>query len=162
MTQETLVLGGGPIGLELAAELAAQDRPVSFVDGERMAERARRAGLIAHESTLETAPSVERSASTVVVATPSDARNLLLAAAAPRAFDAERVIALVNDPDRQAAFEDIGVETVCVSRTLARVTTDSIGVAELSAADRAAETDGRAAEADGPVADIDGRVRRSG
>jgi Trk K+ transport system NAD-binding subunit len=141
MTQETLVLGGGPIGLELATELAARNRPVTFVGGEPMASRARSAGLTVHESALETAiPPVDRSASTVVVATPSDARNLLLAAAAPRVFDADRVVALVNDPDRRAAFDDAGVETVCVSRAVARATTDSVIVEESTPADRAAET----------------------
>lgn len=129
MTQKTLVLGGGPTGLEIATELAGQDQPVAFVDAEPTATRAREAGLTAHESTLQTArPSVGCSAGTVIVATQSDARNLLLATVAPRAFDADRVVALVNDPDRRVAFDDAGIETVCVSRAVARATTDAIAV----------------------------------
>ncbi|WP_327050460.1 NAD-binding protein [Halomicrococcus gelatinilyticus] len=151
MTQETLVLGGGPIGLEFATELAAQNQPVAIVDGEPTVSRAREAGLTAHESTLETATlPADRSASTVVVATASDARNLLLATAARRASDADRVVALVNDPDRRAAFDDAGIETVCVSRTVARATADSVAVEE--SADSVAVTEStltdRAAEAD--------------
>ena len=145
MTQETLVLGGGPIGLEFATELAAQNQPVVIVDGEPTVSRAREAGLTAHESTLETATlPADRSASTVVVATASDARNLLLATAARRAFDADRVVALVNDPDRRAAFDDAGIETVCVSRAVARATADSVAVEESTLTDRAAETNERA------------------
>lgn len=127
MTQDTLVLGGGPLGLELATELAARDHSVAFVGDVATAERARGAGLSADESTLATAvPSVDRTASTVVVATDCDARNLLLAVAAPRAFGAERVVALVNDPERRTAFEDAGIETVCVSRIVARAATDAV------------------------------------
>jgi len=32
MTQKTLVLGGGPTGLEIATELATRDQTVGFVD----------------------------------------------------------------------------------------------------------------------------------
>lgn len=142
MTQETIVLGGGPTGLEIATELAAQDGTVSVVAEETTANRAREAGLMAHESTLESAtPAVDCSAATVVVATPSDARNLLLATAAPRVFDAERVVALVNDPDRHIAFDDAGIETVCVSQAVARAATDSLAVTESTPANRVAETD---------------------
>jgi Trk K+ transport system NAD-binding subunit len=149
MTHDILVLGGGPIGLELATEIATRSQSVTFVDGESMANRAREAGLTAHESTLETTPSVDCSAATVVVATPSDGRNLLLGAAAPRAFGADRVIALVNDPDRRAVFEDAGIETVCVSRAVAGATVGSLAVEDSSVVedsttpDRAAETDER-------------------
>jgi Trk K+ transport system NAD-binding subunit len=131
MTHETLVLGGGPTGLEIATELTVQNRSVAFADAESSASRAREAGLTTHESTLETAkPSIDCSAVTVVVATSCDARNLLLATAAPHAFDADRVIALVNDPDRRAAFDDAGIETICVSETVARTTTDFVTAEE--------------------------------
>lgn len=144
MTQETLILGGGTVGLELAAELAGRNQAVAIVDGESMTTRARDTGLIAHQSTLETAtPPGDHSAETVVVATPSDARNLLLAMSAPRVFDADRVVALVNDPQKRAAFEDAGIETVCVSQAVARATSDSIAVEEAPPVDRPTETDER-------------------
>jgi trk system potassium uptake protein TrkA len=121
MTQEILVLGGGPIGLRIATELSACGNGVVVVDDETVAARARRRGLTAHASSLENAtPAIERSAATVVVATPSDSRNLLLAVAAPRAFEAERVVALVNDPERRTVFEEAGIETVCVSGAVAQ------------------------------------------
>ncbi|MFC7176357.1 NAD-binding protein [Halosegnis marinus] len=127
MTHDTLVLGGGPLGLALAAALAERDPSVAFVDGAAMATRARAAGLTAHESTLETAASaVDAPVETVVVATDSDARNLLLAAAAPRELGADTVVALLNDPDRRAAFDDAGIETVCVSEAVARATAESV------------------------------------
>jgi Trk K+ transport system NAD-binding subunit len=150
MTQETLVIGGGPIGLHLATELAAQDHDVAVVDVASMVSRARETGLSAYESTLETArPNVDCSAMTVIVATPSDARNLLLATAAPRAFDAERVIALVNDPDRLALFDAAGIETLCVSRAIAAATVDAmtvddpLSVGDSTTEDRTPETTDR-------------------
>jgi Trk K+ transport system NAD-binding subunit len=137
MTQDTLVLGGGPTGLEIAAELATGGRPVTYLDGAAMAKRARKAGLIAHESTLETeAQAIDHAASTVVVATGSDARNLRLAATAPRVFGAERVVALVNDPTRVRAFDHADIETVCVSRTVARAASDAVLAGESTPADR--------------------------
>ncbi|WP_433634357.1 hypothetical protein [Halomicrococcus sp. NG-SE-24] len=49
------------------SRLAAQNQSVAIVDEESMASRAREAGLIAYESTLETATSsVDRPASTIV------------------------------------------------------------------------------------------------
>lgn len=153
MTQETLVLGGGPIGLELAAELAAVDQPTAVVDTEHMVRRARAAGLPAHESSLEAGtPAVNSAASTVVVATPCDARNLLLAVTASLAIDADRVIALVNDPERRSAFEDAGIETVCVSGAVARAATATIGDEEWPTA----------ATADATPVETDERVRLDG
>jgi Trk K+ transport system NAD-binding subunit len=169
MTQETLVLGGGPIGLELAAELAAADQPTAVVDSEQMVRRARAAGLSGHESSLETGmPAVTSAASAVVVATPCDARNLRLAVSASTVIDADRVVALVNDPDRRAAFEDAGIETVCVSRAVARATTAAIGDPERPAEVTAdapsvedATTDARPAE-DARAVQTDERVRLDG
>lgn len=149
MTQETLVLEGGPIGLELAAELAAADQPTTIIDNEQMVRRARAAGLHADESSLEAGtPAVNSAASTVVVATPCDARNLLLAVTASRAIDADRVVALVNDPERRSAFEDAGIETVCVSGAVARAATATIGDEE-----RPTGATGDAAPADEVAAD---------
>ncbi|WP_255198339.1 NAD-binding protein [Halorarius litoreus] len=129
MTQEILVLGGGATGLEVAGELAADGQSVALVDEAATVERARKTGVVAHESALDTSKlAVEQTAATVVVATPSDARNLLLGATAPHAFGADRVVALVNDPDRREAFEDAGIETVCVSAAVARATTETVAV----------------------------------
>jgi Trk K+ transport system NAD-binding subunit len=138
---DVVVLGGGSTGIELATELSGRGRRVAVFDDETAVERARRGGLTAHESPLESAnPPLDCSAETVVVATASDARNLLLAAAASRAFGADRVVALVNDPDRRAAYDDAGIDTVCVSRTVARETIDSITLEESTSAARATES----------------------
>lgn len=144
MTQETIVLGGGPIGLELATGLAACDHTVTFVDDEAAVSRARAAGLNTHESTLETAPDVDGSPTTVVVATSSDARNLLLASAAPRRFDTDDVVALVSDPENRIAFDDAGIDTICVATAVSRATTGAVDLDERTTTDVATDSTERA------------------
>lgn len=130
MTQQTIVLGGGSIGLELATELVARSHTVTFVDDEKTCGRACAAELTTHESALETAPAIDCTGATVVVATRSDARNLLLASAITRRFDTEAVVALVNNPATQVAFDDAGIDTVCVATAISRATTSAMNLAE--------------------------------
>lgn len=129
MTQEVLVLGGGATGLEIADELAASGQKVTLIDDAATISRARTAGVAGCEAPLDTAnAAVGQAAPTVIVATPSDARNLLLGAKAPRAFGAERVVALLHDPERREAFEAADIETICVSTALTGSVTDTFTV----------------------------------
>lgn len=59
------------------------------------------------------------SASTVVVATPSDGQNLLVAQLVRVRFDVDRLIVLVNDPDRVGVLADAGHEPLCATTILA-------------------------------------------
>lgn len=165
MTQEVLVLGGGATGLAVASELTVRGQTVALVDDAATVDRARETGVTAHESALDTATlAVDRTAATVVVATPCDARNLLLGATAPRAFGADRVVALVNDPTRREAFDAAGIETVCVPQSVARATTDAV-VDDAIVANRTTGTGERPDRTTGneeranPTTDSDERVR---
>jgi Trk K+ transport system NAD-binding subunit len=133
---DVVVLGGGPTGVELATELSARGRRVVVFGDETSVKRARRRGLSAHESTLASANQpVECVAETVVVATPSDARTLLLASAAGRTFETDDVVALVTDPATRVAFDDAGIDTVCVATAVSRATTDVVTLDGQSAPD---------------------------
>jgi len=57
-------------------------------------------------------------ASTVIVATRSDRRNLLIAQLVRTHFGVSRVIPLVHDPERSALFAEAGHEPLCVSTAL--------------------------------------------
>jgi Trk K+ transport system NAD-binding subunit len=143
MTQEVLVLGGGATGLEIATGLAARGQDVTLVD-EVANSRTRTVGEAAGDVSITTAASVdEQTAETVVVATPSDARNLLLGVKAPRLFGADRVVALLNDPERREAFEAADIETICVSAALTRATTDTFALDGPTPVDPAGETSER-------------------
>lgn len=126
MRYDVVVLGGGLTGVELAAELS-ENGHVAVVGDEPTVTRARQRGLTAHESTLASAsPPIDCTAETVVVATRSDARTLLLATAAPRAFETDRVVALITDPELDAAFADAGIDTVCVPTAVSRAAADAV------------------------------------
>lgn len=57
-------------------------------------------------------------ASTVIVATRSDRRNLLIAQLVRARFDVSCVVPLVHDPDRFSAFDEAGHKPLCVSTVL--------------------------------------------
>jgi Trk K+ transport system NAD-binding subunit len=144
MTQEILVLGGGATGLTIATELAATGQDVTLIDDATTASRARAAGVATREVALDTAESIDgQTAATVVIATPSDARNLLLGAKAPRLFGADRVVALLHDPDRREAFEAADIETICVSEALTRATTDTFALEDPTPTNLSIETSER-------------------
>jgi trk system potassium uptake protein TrkA len=58
-------------------------------------------------------------ASTVIVATRSDRRNLLIAQLVRARFDVPEIITFVNDPDRVPLFADAGHEPFCVATAIA-------------------------------------------
>jgi trk system potassium uptake protein TrkA len=65
-------------------------------------------------------------ASTVVVATRSDARNLLLAQQLRTRFDIGRVLVLVHDPPRVPSFAAAGHEPVCATTALSEAVVDAV------------------------------------
>ena len=58
-------------------------------------------------------------ASTVIVATRSDRRNLLIAQLVRARFDVPEIITFVNDPDRVPLFAEAGHEPFCVATAIA-------------------------------------------
>lgn len=109
---DVCVVGGSAVG----TAVADRDQSVSVVTDDPAG--AEPAGVTVHTvetvdaETLEAAGIGEETV--VVVANRSDRRNLLLAGLVRSRFDARRVIACVNDPSRTAAFEEAGIETLCV------------------------------------------------
>jgi trk system potassium uptake protein TrkA len=63
---------------------------------------------------------------TVVVATSSDRRNLLIAQLVRAHFDVSRTVVLVNEPTRRDALEAAGHEPVCVSSTLSDAVLETV------------------------------------
>ena len=119
------VLGGGEVGVNVARQLQAAGQKVTVIDesydcpttpGER--------GDPTDLRTLSEAGIPETS--TVVVATRSDRRNLLIAQLVRAHFDVSRIIVLVNDRDRFDAFLNADHELVCATTVLSDALVESV------------------------------------
>jgi Trk K+ transport system NAD-binding subunit len=111
------VLGGAHVGVAIARRLRAAGHRVAVVDeGYDSDEIPGFAGDPAATDTL--VESGVSSASTAIVVTPSDRRNLLIAQLVRARFDVPRIVVFVNDPDQVSLFADAGHEPFCVTTAL--------------------------------------------
>ena len=122
---EYYVLGGGHVGASVAQRLQADGHAVSLVDESYdSSEIPGRKGDPANVRTLNEAGL--SSASTVVVATHSDGRNLLIAQLARTRFDVSEVVVLANAPARLDILAEAGHEPVCVTTALSDTLVDTV------------------------------------
>lgn len=112
------VLSGDSVGNEIADRLRADGHDVQLLDVGPSVDDTRepRSSVVAE---LDGVP-------TVVVATRSDGRNLLLAQQAETRFDVDRVLVLVHDPPRLESFEAAGHEPVCATTALSEAVVDEL------------------------------------
>ncbi|ELZ92651.1 NAD-binding protein [Haloferax sulfurifontis] len=111
------VLGGRHLGSAIARHLQAAGRAVYVID--EFHERSEIDGVRGDPADVRTLEAAGvAAASTVVVATASDSRNLLIAQLVRARFDVERVVVLVNTPDRFEMFADAGHKPVCATSVL--------------------------------------------
>ena len=123
MNHDTVIIGGRGVGETLAEELADGSGEVAFLgEDDRAVERAEAAGADARVVDTRNGSALDRegvdSPGVVIAASREDCRNLLVAQLL-RVRRADRVIALVNDPNNVDVFDDAGVEPVCASTALA-------------------------------------------
>ncbi|WP_313692209.1 NAD-binding protein [Halorarum halobium] len=123
MNHDTIIIGGRGVGETLAEELSDGGGEVAFLgEDHRAVERAEAAGADARVVDLRSGSALDREGldgpAVVIAASREDRRNLLVAQLV-RVRRADRVIALVNDPENVDAFDDAGVEPVCASTALA-------------------------------------------
>jgi Trk K+ transport system NAD-binding subunit len=115
--REYYVLGGGHVGASVARRLQEDGHSVTVVDETHDSDEV--PGFRDDPGTVR---ALERAGvadgSTVVVATPSDSRNLLTAQLVRTGFDVSDIVVLVNAPDRFDLFEEVGYETICATTTL--------------------------------------------
>jgi Trk K+ transport system NAD-binding subunit len=128
-----VILGGGTRGREIARAAAAVgtvhhlDARESTVDGPE--------GYTArHVPDVESAAGLAtvsfEPGDTVIVATPSDRRNLLITQHVRTKFDVDRVLVVVNDPQNHPALELPGVACLCLSTLLGDAVAGAISGAE--------------------------------
>lgn len=119
----TILVGGGIVGETLAGQLADASMDVVFLSEDDSAvERAAAAGVNALAASPSDPTTLDQGGiadvETVIVASREDGRNLLVTQLLRRRT-AERIIALVNDPNNVEAFAAAGVEPVCATSALA-------------------------------------------
>ncbi|MFC7018687.1 MULTISPECIES: cation:proton antiporter [Haloarcula] len=131
LPMQTLIVGAGRVGTELADRFEARGEEVVLVDSDAgTVERIREDGhRVVHGDGTEAAV-LERAgidrASVFVAATADDDVNLLVSQLATTRFDVGTVVARANQPDNVEAFEDIGVETISAGFAVADAMDDAI------------------------------------
>lgn len=119
------ILGGAHIGTAIAEQLQAAGYRVAVVDDSY--ESSDIPGFAGDPATIDVlSQSGVETASTVVVATNSDRRNLLIAQLVRARFDVPRVIAFVHEPDRVPLFADADHEPFCVTTALGEAVGEAI------------------------------------
>jgi trk system potassium uptake protein TrkA len=116
------VLGGSHLGVAVARRLLANGDTVTLVD--ELSPREHRdlpETAVVHGDPADTAALEEAGLgndSTVIVATQSDSRNLLIAQLVRINFDDPDIVVLTNAPDRLDPIEQAGHESVCATSVL--------------------------------------------
>jgi Trk K+ transport system NAD-binding subunit len=118
-TDETdyFVLGGGQLGVAVARQLDATGHAVTVVGTADVDDLPSLAGDPSTLDVLSDAGMSDRS--TVVVASPSDSRNLLVAQLVRTRFDVDAVYVVVHTPDRFDIVAEAGHEPICATSVLA-------------------------------------------
>ncbi|MFC4360090.1 NAD-binding protein [Halobium salinum] len=111
------VLGGGPVGASVARRLRTEGYAVSVVDESH--DGSTLPGLRGDPTDVETLREAGLAdASTAVVASRCDGRNLLIAQLARTRFEVPEVVVLANVPNRYDALAAAGHEVVCATNVL--------------------------------------------
>lgn len=118
------VLGGGHLGAAIARRLREDDHTVVLVDdSNELSGTPVLRGDPADVRVLEEADVA--AATTVIVATESDSRNLLIAQLVRVRFDVPNVVVVANTPERLDLIAEAGHEPVCATSALSDVVVDS-------------------------------------
>lgn len=124
-TADYAVLGGNHLGEAVANRLHAAGKRVCVVtESPSTTTLPSVEGDPTDLSTLEQAGVSE--AKTVVVATTTDARNLLVAQLMRAHFDVARVVVLTNRPDNVTTVGDAGHEPLCATSIIADAVVENV------------------------------------
>ncbi|WP_267643362.1 cation:proton antiporter domain-containing protein [Haloarchaeobius amylolyticus] len=119
-----LIVGGGRVGKELADRLENRGEEVVIIEQDQaVVEDLRREGHTVHRGDGTDQQVLERAgidnAKTVAIATKDDDVNLLVGQIARNTYGVEDVVARVNEPSNLDAFDDIDIEPISTSMSVA-------------------------------------------
>jgi NhaP-type Na+/H+ or K+/H+ antiporter len=119
-----IIIGGGRVGRELAQRLEERGEEVVLIErDEQECERLRERGFTVHKGDGTRQEVLERAgignARIVAASTQDDDVNLLIGQLAKNTYDIETVVARVNEPSNLDAFEDLDVEAISTSMSVA-------------------------------------------
>jgi NhaP-type Na+/H+ or K+/H+ antiporter len=119
-----IIVGGGRVGRALGERLEERGEDVTIVElDEEVVARARTAGFTVRQGDGTDQQAMRRAgaenAKVVAAATSDDDTNLLVAQLARNTFDVPTILARVNDPTNEEAFEDLDVEAIPTGMSVA-------------------------------------------
>lgn len=120
---ETAIIGGKHVGQKLAERLLAEEQAVVFLeDNGATIEQSLDEGIDVYETDLTDIRALSNTgleqAHTIIVATDSDSKNLLITQLLRVTFETDRLIILVNQPQNLDPFDELNVEVVSSTQAL--------------------------------------------
>ncbi|MFD1588919.1 cation:proton antiporter [Halorientalis brevis] len=134
----TLIIGGGVIGRQLAAEIDARGGNPVIVERDEATVadlRAAAYSVVQGDGTNADvlAEAGVENATRVVATTSDDAVNILACQTARTKFGVESLVSLANDPTKVESFEDLGIATLTPSAATVDAISDLVTLPSLSA-----------------------------
>ena len=134
---KVLVIGCGRVGSSIALELDREGWDVVAVDEKE--EALTRLGshwsggfIVGHGMDVDVLREAGiEDADAVVVATNGDNTNLVIGQVAQKRFDIQCVVVRVLDPARADFYQELGLRTVCPTKTAIEVLTDAVRACEV-------------------------------
>jgi len=119
------ILGDDHVGIAIAEQLPTNGQRVATVNESHKSDDV--PGFVGDPSAIDVLSEAGvGTASTVLVATRSDRRNLLIAQLIRTRFDVSRIITFVNEPDRIPLFAEAGHEPFCVTSALSQAVGEAV------------------------------------
>jgi NhaP-type Na+/H+ or K+/H+ antiporter len=119
-----LIIGGGRVGRALARRLEERGEDVTIIEQDKtVVSKCRSQGLTVKHGDGSDQKVLRRAggdnAKVIAAATRNDDVNMLIAQLARNTFDVETVVARVNDPANETAFEDLDIDTIPTGMSVA-------------------------------------------